>query len=246
MALITTGTPEELPWIRHEGGVGTEIQLPGWARTNIAPVPSAPQGAPSDPIWGPRVRPDQPVNCSGMILLSFRGHGPGHSLQDGKGRPLMDQVPTLIPWEQLYSHVQLAQLWGGFPLPAPLSHPRSCPSTRGVAEGHDHHLQGRKSTPAAAPPAWPCLHPTAPSGTGRHSSQLDLPGGKQVPHGLFPVSSRGAARSASSIPGKQQHRGHCATGASLAAGMCPQGLQVLSGHWAVPQSRATLRPGHSR
>lgn len=167
----------------------------------------------------------------------------GSSPLDGKGQTLLQSLlpQVLLPWEQLHSHGATCTAQGWAPTAAPLSDPRSSLSTRGVAEGHDHHLQGRGSSPAAAPPAWPCLHPTAPFRTDRYSSHRapswNLPGGKQVPHSLFPVSSHGAARSAGSIPGKWQLRGHCATGASLAAGMCPQGLQVLPGHWAVPQFR---------
>lgn len=125
--------------------------------------------------------------------------------------------------------VSLAQLWGEFPLPALLSDPRSCPSTSGVAEATITTCKAERAQ-------WQqLLHPAALSGTDRHSScttagwtSLE---GSRCPVGslLFPP-----VRSAGSIPGKWQRRGHCVTGASLAAGMCPQGLQVLVGHWGCP------------
>lgn len=165
----------------------------------------------------------------------------GSSPLDGKGQTLLQSLlpQVLLPWEQLHSHGATCTAQGLVPTAGSPLRPQIFPEHQGCGRGP--HLRGRQRTPAAAPPAWPCLHPTAPFSTDRYSSHRapswNLPGGKQVPHGLSPVSSRGAARSAGSTSRKQQLRGHCATGASLAAGMCPQGLQVLPGHWAVPWSR---------
>lgn len=176
-----------------------------------------------------------------MVLVTASGWERGTT--DGPGPHTCSLGAASFPWCDLHSSGVGSHCW--FP-----ARPQILPEHQGRGRGprspparQTEHTGSSSSSLALPAPRCPTRHRQTQL---PHSSQLDLPAGKQVPRGLFPVSSRGAARSASSIPGKQQHRGHCATGTSLAAGMCPQGLQVLSGHGAVPRSRATLQPGHSR
>lgn len=74
----------------------------------------------------------------------------GSSPLDGKAQTLLQSLlpQVLLPWEQLHSHGLTCTARGW----APTLDPMSSPSTRSMAEGHDHHLRGRRSTPAAAPP----------------------------------------------------------------------------------------------
>lgn len=84
-ALLTVGTPGELPWTSHGRREWSCDLALGWTGTNTAPAPSASQGAPGDPAWGHRARPDCGPSHGVMLLPSSRGHGPHHSLQDGEG-----------------------------------------------------------------------------------------------------------------------------------------------------------------
>lgn len=172
----------------------------------------------------------------------------------GKGDHQRTRSPHSFPGEQLHSHGVICTALGWVPSASSALSPQILPEHQGGGRWPQsppaRGSRSRQRTPAAAAPAWPCLHLTALSGTDRHRSHT-APGrtcleGSRCPMASFLFPPGGAVRSASSIPGKGQHWGHCATGTSLAAGMCPQGLQVLTGHWAVSRSRGTLQPGHSR
>lgn len=143
----------------------------------------------------------------------------------------MHQVPTLSPWEQPHCHGVTCTALGWVPTASSTLRPQVLP---------EHHGHGRGSP---SPPARQTEHPSssfsslalpAPRcpGTDTHSSHT-APGWTCLQGSRCPVASFLLPPGQCSQICQQHPGGHCATGASLAAGMCPQGLQVLAGHVAA-------------
>lgn len=134
-----------------EEGSGAGLQPSGRTGTDTAPAPSAPWGAPGDPMQRHRARTACGLSCGRMLLPSSRGRGPHHSPQDREGgaqhpdpltaQPhgprLHAQPPGVVLFPLSKPRCDRRSSGAGLPPPAPLPAPRPCPSTRGVTGGHD-------------------------------------------------------------------------------------------------------------
>ena len=154
-ALLTTGTPAELPRTSHVRR-GAELgSSPQGRQGQTLLQPLLPLGE----LWvtphrdtGPGQLVDRPVVacCSeapgDMVLITARRTGKGEcGIQTHRGAGPMGRVSTLSPQEQLCSHCQSrsgpAQLWGWAPISSSAPGPQTLPEHQGGG-------RGPRSTPA--------------------------------------------------------------------------------------------------
>lgn len=185
--------------------------------------------------------------------------GPAPWARSPHSAPRHGSIPTIK------ATAQPVQLWGWAPTAGSAHSPQTLP---------EHHGGGRgpQSTPAGgswgrqarAEPAGRgflqpgpacCPHLPILPGCGKDAALGRAPAqslawpaceGSRCPEAsfLFPPGPGAAGKAAGSIPGKRQHRGHHATGPSLAAGTRPQSLRVPAGPQAALPPRGSLQPGH--